>query len=376
MEQDTQTSENNNQVDNGVLFRKPKKKSSKKIVLLVGAIVVILGVVASYFLFFSDKKDENVPVLEDEKSEEVEIDKELDSDQDGLPNYIEKVLGTDVNNSDTDGDGYSDFEEIKNGYNPLSDEKYTEEEWEEVKEEIRNEDEEFYGSIFNFYNLNKIDEALSACQKNKNDDGRIYCEAMINGESSICENRPDVTSREICYHSMAVTTKNVSLCEKAGSKNACLAALTLDYEKCKMVDLKDNCYMNIAILTKDFSGCERISDKMVFNECSAYTKLDISLCERLEETKKEYCYADVAKRKRDSSLCDAIQSDKKEMCIAIADRNKEGLDCVKYPTECTYFASMTKDASICNLIPAKDYSYSAFKDNCYLSVAEHILANL
>jgi hypothetical protein len=42
-----------------------------------------------------------------------------DTDQDGIPDYIEKIIGTDPLNSDTDGDGYLDGEEIENGYNPL-----------------------------------------------------------------------------------------------------------------------------------------------------------------------------------------------------------------------------------------------------------------
>jgi len=43
----------------------------------------------------------------------------LDSDQDGLLDSEEKAYGTDPNNSDTDGDGYSDGAEISGGYDPL-----------------------------------------------------------------------------------------------------------------------------------------------------------------------------------------------------------------------------------------------------------------
>jgi len=43
----------------------------------------------------------------------------FDSDQDGLPDDIEKRLGTDPFKADTDGDGYDDGAEIKNNYNPL-----------------------------------------------------------------------------------------------------------------------------------------------------------------------------------------------------------------------------------------------------------------
>lgn len=45
----------------------------------------------------------------------------IDSDMDGLPDDLEKRLGTDPNKADTDGDGFSDGEEVKNGYNPLGD---------------------------------------------------------------------------------------------------------------------------------------------------------------------------------------------------------------------------------------------------------------
>jgi uncharacterized protein YpmB len=42
----------------------------------------------------------------------------LDSDMDGLNDNMEEVYGTDKNNPDTDGDGYKDGEEVKNGYDP------------------------------------------------------------------------------------------------------------------------------------------------------------------------------------------------------------------------------------------------------------------
>lgn len=43
----------------------------------------------------------------------------LDSDQDGLTDQEEKMIGTDPKNPDSDGDGYSDGKEVQSGYNPL-----------------------------------------------------------------------------------------------------------------------------------------------------------------------------------------------------------------------------------------------------------------
>jgi hypothetical protein len=43
----------------------------------------------------------------------------LDSDQDGLTDQEEKMIGTDPFKAVTDGDGYSDGKEVGSGYNPL-----------------------------------------------------------------------------------------------------------------------------------------------------------------------------------------------------------------------------------------------------------------
>lgn len=45
--------------------------------------------------------------------------REHDYDRDGLNDELEGVFGTDIGKIDTDGDGYSDFEEIAHGYSPL-----------------------------------------------------------------------------------------------------------------------------------------------------------------------------------------------------------------------------------------------------------------
>lgn len=44
----------------------------------------------------------------------------LDSDQDGLTNKEEQAIGSDLQKTDTDGDGYSDSAEIRTCYNPLA----------------------------------------------------------------------------------------------------------------------------------------------------------------------------------------------------------------------------------------------------------------
>lgn len=55
-------------------------------------------------------------------SEEViqqSLERRKDDDNDGLNNYREKLYKTDPNNPDTDSDGFTDGDEVKNHYNPL-----------------------------------------------------------------------------------------------------------------------------------------------------------------------------------------------------------------------------------------------------------------
>ena len=55
----------------------------------------------------------------DETTTSTTEDLTIDSDLDGLTDNEEDFWWTDPNNPDTDGDGYSDFEEVENGYSPI-----------------------------------------------------------------------------------------------------------------------------------------------------------------------------------------------------------------------------------------------------------------
>ncbi len=79
------------------------KVKNAKVIIWILAILV-----SSSFVFF---------VMAKEKNTTTNII--LDNDQDGLTNAEERLYGTDINNPDTDGDGYSDATEVKSGYDPL-----------------------------------------------------------------------------------------------------------------------------------------------------------------------------------------------------------------------------------------------------------------
>ncbi|MCK5332248.1 hypothetical protein KAJ41_00090 [Candidatus Parcubacteria bacterium] len=161
MEQNTQPTENSTEVqldnEGEPINQDFKKSSNKRVIILILFVILLIVAGFAYSMFFNKEDDsqslpeENVEVVKDEEIIEVveiEIDKKLDTDQDGLPDYLEKILGTAELKKDTDGDSYGDFDEIKNGYNPLNSEKYSEEEWEAVKEIIKSKDLKFYEIIF------------------------------------------------------------------------------------------------------------------------------------------------------------------------------------------------------------------------------------
>lgn len=67
--------------------------------------------------------DENLLEIIEGENSESELDFNIieDADSDGLTDEEELVLGTDINNVDSDSDNYLDLEEIRNGYNPAGD---------------------------------------------------------------------------------------------------------------------------------------------------------------------------------------------------------------------------------------------------------------
>jgi len=122
-----------------------------KLLVLASVLVLLMGGV-SIFVRGSNLTEGNSSNAEGSKSGSGEIVNEnLDTDNDGLPDRIEKAIGTDPEKKDTDGDGYNDFEEVKNGYSPLIAAPYgklSPEEFAALKEKIKNIDPVFYEKTF------------------------------------------------------------------------------------------------------------------------------------------------------------------------------------------------------------------------------------
>lgn len=84
-----------------------KKSNGVKIPKLKTTAIVIASFVVFAATYFAMAENKNTSTVF------------LDSDQDGLTDQEEKMIGTNPKNPDTDGDGYSDGKEVKSGYNPL-----------------------------------------------------------------------------------------------------------------------------------------------------------------------------------------------------------------------------------------------------------------
>ncbi len=140
MEQGIQPQEQDNRIIN-----RPEKKCNIIMMLIFFAVMIFAGVA----LFFSNKNNNeggsrDVPIVKDEDIDGSETSKDLDVDLDGIPDYIEEMIGTNKDSADTDGDGYADFDEIKKGYDPTPSKKYTVEEMRTMENRFKAIDEAFY----------------------------------------------------------------------------------------------------------------------------------------------------------------------------------------------------------------------------------------
>lgn len=123
------------------------KKSAVIVFIIIGLFILAGG---SVLLKAAKNNSETDVNLTPAAIQEV-IDNNLDSDNDGLPDNLEKILRTDLKNPDTDNDDYRDEEEIKNGYSPLAvapEGKYNFDEFEKIKADIQNFSSEVYDKIF------------------------------------------------------------------------------------------------------------------------------------------------------------------------------------------------------------------------------------
>lgn len=106
-------------------YQKMPETKSKKLSILVAVLILFAGFLIGGFLIIKAKVgsaniSEQFNYLIGNQNQPPKTEsKDVDSDNDGLPDWQEKIYNTDPKNPDTDGDGYLDGEEVASGYDPL-----------------------------------------------------------------------------------------------------------------------------------------------------------------------------------------------------------------------------------------------------------------
>ena len=282
-----------------------KNKIIKNIEYLFPLVVFVTLLVILYPLF---SNLENKSLKENINIVQKEIDEEniSDVDGDGLIDEIEFVLGTDAYSVDTDKDGYSDYNELKNGYNPFisaPNDKVDDDINKLVKDIVfENEDKKFL----------ELDQ-LKTQLKNQSPNGlcdnhEISIDGLSNDDKMqraietknpcICSLFLDDRYKNACYAELAGLTGNESLCKYiiSGSSNTERA--------------KSRCFHNLMLATLDEKYCYEISEEDDMASC--FTALSLktkryNLCDLIENLdEKDKCYWIVAIFLKNKSLCEKI----------------------------------------------------------------------
>jgi hypothetical protein len=137
----------------GLMPSMPGETSGKSFKMMMAGTIIFLTILLITAVFILRGNNFGpAPLNSPAASPTPAVDPNLDTDQDGIPDAVEAAIGTNPNNTDSDGDTYIDLDEIKNGYSPLiagADGKYTPEQLQTLKDIIKETDEKFYDNVFN-----------------------------------------------------------------------------------------------------------------------------------------------------------------------------------------------------------------------------------
>jgi hypothetical protein len=85
-----------------------------------------------------------------------------------------------------------------------------------------------------------------------------------------------------------------------------------DSSLCERIEIpywKDDCYAGVAMTTDNVSLCDKMEDQITRGGCYSETAQDLAVCNRIDNQDiKDACYAHVAKIKKDPAICDSIQN--------------------------------------------------------------------
>lgn len=166
---------------------------------------------------------------------------------------------------------------------------------------------------------------ISMCENIKTNSIKYACLAGINESEKACY-KLDKKDQNICLINSAEALGQKSICKDIENKNSqenCyekVAAQITDETLCEKItdsNTKDICYLRTAKNKKDESLCNQISNDHNQNTCltnTAIVKNDITLCSQItDQTKKDNCLSEIAINLFSTEICDQIQTEKKKI---------------------------------------------------------------
>lgn len=196
-----------------------------------------------------------------------------------------------------------------------------------------------------------------------------------------CKGISDMTTKDNCYFKKATEQFELTTClniQNIGLKYSCFNEVTKNPLVCENAGellQKNDCYKFIAEGKHDISLCEKVSEEERDFCYGAYLELskeDISedICEKIDSTfLKDDCFTKIAEEKQDAYACERISKenvDTKNYCFAVAGVDSKFCEKIQESTKNSCFlwiARKKKDSSICMKVD------SLYLNTCYNSVA-------
>ena len=297
-----------------------KEKIIQKIKYLLPVIFFVILFIVLYSIIsnLSNKEEGDRKKQSDSLYSQADrIDDKIDGDGDGLGDKVEFILGIDRYSKDSDGDGFSDYDELKNGHNP-----FLVSSRDELSSEIKAEIQEvlFSGEEINFSRLEIIRDGLE----------KQISEKLCQNSNSSYE---DLSDKDKARDSIKL--KNPCMCSEVANtkyRNDCfsvLGALVNDESLCNYISeegreerngfyfksMKDECFRNLMSVTLDEKYCYKISEESRITNCLTALILKTkryNLCDSIESSdERDECYWTVAIFSKNAELCEKISPDNK-----------------------------------------------------------------
>ena len=294
----------NNEIESSGKFESVKE-------YLPVAVFIVLLITLYPILTNFIKKDSKENIADKNKITLLEqankIEENIDFDDDGLNDKTEFILGTDRYFADTDNDGFSDCDELKNGYHPLiisPNDQLNEDIYDFAKEVLfNNGNTEFsdleslrlklenqisnelcknslYNGPDNLSDREKVGKAVSAknpclCSKVSDRQHKNSCYYKIGGLTNnealcnyILEGTPNAEKDKAnCFHALMLVNLQEKYCyriKEGKNQTGCVLMLSLKtkkYNLCggiKNLDERDDCYYGVATFSKKIELCDKI----------------------------------------------------------------------------------------------------------------------